>query len=148
MLKNKDSYLKIILTVIAVLLVFNIIISWSGVTDTKAYAVGQSSEFQEQFKFILGPKSNIRGNLMVLEYPGKGIYYINLDNVNNFFEGKEHIEFTTDGKKFRLKKPKYNFDMKTDENTDADGADEHENGDIQNPDNDTNPVSNDDTEGE
>ncbi len=103
-MKNSNLYLKIILTIIAFLLLANLFISF-GASNNNVFAVTQTSEFQDQFKFLLGPKSNIKGNLMVLEYPGKGIYYINLDNIDNFFEGKTFIEFTVGGKKFTLQKP-------------------------------------------
>ena len=118
---NKNIYLKIILTIIAILLAMNILIN-TGIFDNKAFAVTQTMEFQDQFKFLLGPQSNIRGNLMVLEYPGKGIYYINLDNVESFFESKNYIEFTADRKKFKLQKPE--LDTKTEEEKDSDSKEE------------------------
>lgn len=103
----KDNlYLKIILTIIAILLVINLFIRTDFLSD-KVYGQSRNSEFQEQFKFILGPQSNIRGNLMVLEYPGRGIYYINLDNVDEFFEARYHIEFEAGSKKFKVQKPEY-----------------------------------------
>lgn len=114
-MKKTGLYLKIILTIIAILLFANLFINFNF-TDSKAYAVSQTSEFQNQMKFLLGPKSNVKGNLMVVEYPGKGIYHINLDNIDNFFEGKDYIEFISAGKKIKLRKPELNpFSDSTDD---------------------------------
>jgi hypothetical protein len=105
-MKNKNLYLKIILTVIAILLTLNIFIRMD-IFHTEAHAVTQTSEFQDRVRFLLGSKSNIVGNLMVLEYPGKGIYYINLDQIESLFEGENHVEFKADGSKFKVPKPDF-----------------------------------------
>ncbi len=130
-MKKTSIYLKIILTIIAILLLANLFVRFD-ITDTKAYAVSQSSEFQNQLKFLLGPKSNVKGNLMVVEYPGKGIYHINLDNIDNFFESKEYLEFTSGGKRIKLPKPNLssfsdnNSNTDTDTDTDIEGTENNE----------------------
>lgn len=139
---NKSNiYLKLILTIIAMFLGLNLLIN-TNIFNSKLFAVTQTSEFQDMFKFIMGPKSNIRGNLMVLEYPGKGIYYINLDNVDNFIEGKDYIEFALGGKKFKLPKPEPGY--QTEDEEEGNETEEGEEGNSNQNNNNTND-SNDDS---
>jgi hypothetical protein len=116
-MNKKNLYLKILLTLICALLALNLMMEL-GIFHNDAYAVTQTSEFQDRFKFLLGKKSNITGNLMVIEYPGKGIYYINLDQVGSLFEGENYLEFKADGSRFKVPKPDLSNIQDTDDNED------------------------------